>query len=58
MTGYHRMKKGKKMPSIELEGHSDAHFALIDGKIVRVEGRATSAPAGPSIPTFERPLRE
>jgi len=59
VTGYHRMKKGKKMPSIELEGHSDAHFALIDGKIVRVEGAAgPSAPAGPRLPTFERPLRE
>ena len=31
------MKKGKKMPSIELEGHSDAEFTLIDGKIVRVD---------------------
>ncbi len=30
------LKKGKKMPSIELEGHSEAKFVLQDGKIVRV----------------------
>lgn len=36
-TGYHGMKKGKKMPSIELEGHSESTFALVDGKIVKVE---------------------
>ena len=55
------MKKGKKMPSIELEGHSDAHFALIDGKIVRVEGsarQAAASAAGPRMPSFERSLRE
>ena len=39
------MKKGKKMPSIELDGHSEARFALVDGKIVRVESPpAVSAP--------------
>ena len=38
------MKKGKKMPSIELDGHSEARFALVDGKIVRVE-----APSPPSV---------
>lgn len=56
------MKKGKKMPAIELEGHSDARFALVDGKIVRVE-----APVhGPSVgqvpqmpgPAFEARLRD
>lgn len=41
------MKKGKKMPSIELDGHSEAKFALIDGKIVRVEPSSPSVPAGP-----------
>ncbi|MEA3200866.1 MAG: hypothetical protein QOE90_2294 [Thermoplasmata archaeon] len=47
------------MPSIELEGHSDAHFALIDGKIVRIEGQARGAqPAGaPEMPAFDRQLR-
>lgn len=25
------------MPSIELEGHSEAKFALVDGKIVRLD---------------------
>lgn len=35
------MKKGKKMPSIELEGHSDAEFTLVDGKIVRIEKQGT-----------------
>jgi len=49
------MKKGKKMPSIELDGHSEAQFALVDGKIVRVP----AASAGPSIPShaFETRLR-
>ena len=37
--GYHEMKKGKKMPSIELEGESEATFALVNGKIVRVENQ-------------------
>ncbi len=50
------MKKGKKMPSIELDGHSEATFALVDGKIVRVQ----QPPAAPHIPshTFEPRLRE
>lgn len=39
------MKKGKKMPSIELEGHSEAQFALVDGKIVRVEAPRITMPA-------------
>lgn len=30
------VKKGGKLPSVEIEGHSDARFELIDGKIVRV----------------------
>lgn len=49
------MKKGKKMPSIELDGHSEASFALVDGKIVRVQ----QAAAGPQIPShsFEPRLR-
>lgn len=57
-AGYHRMKKGKKMPSIELDGHSDASFKLVDGKIVRVPGAAPVG--GPEIPShsFEPRLRE
>lgn len=49
------MKKGKKMPSIELDGHSEASFALVDGKIVRVP----QSSAGPQIPahSFEPRLR-
>lgn len=31
------MKKGKKMPSIELDGHSEAKFMLVDGKIIKVD---------------------
>lgn len=48
------------MPSIELEGHSEAHFALVDGKIVRIENSANrGAPAGapPETPNFDRQLR-
>lgn len=49
------MKKGKKMPSIELDGHSEAQFALVDGKIVRLGGQ----PAAPEIPShsFDTRLR-
>lgn len=49
------MKKGKKMPSIELDGHSDAKFALVDGKIVRID-----SPQPPQISpaTFESRLRD
>lgn len=36
------MKKGKKMPSIELDGHSEARFELVNGKIVRIEAPAPS----------------
>ncbi|MHB8584480.1 MAG: hypothetical protein ACYDDF_01390 [Thermoplasmatota archaeon] len=32
------MKKGKKMPAIEIQGESEARYELRDGKIVRVEG--------------------
>lgn len=49
------MKKGKKMPSIELDGHSDATFALIDGKIVRIPAAPTptpGVPSGPAMPDF------
>lgn len=51
------MKKGKKMPSIELDGHSEATFALVDGKIVRIP--AGGAQATPHIPShsFEPRLR-
>lgn len=35
--GVSGVKKGKKMPAIELEGTSEARFELRDGKIVRVE---------------------
>lgn len=51
------MKKGKKMPAIELEGHSDAKFTLVDGKIVRVESN-NMPPAGPAGPAFEARLRD
>jgi hypothetical protein len=52
--GYHGMKKGKKMPSIELDGHSEAQFALVDGKIVRVEKVETGGIAQiPTRPPFE-----
>ena len=48
------MKKGKKMPSIELDGHSEAQFALVDGKIVRVERTATPGVAEiPTRPPFD-----
>ena len=53
------MKKGKKMPSIELDGHSEAKFALVDGRIVRIEGQqpsAASIPSGP--PSFGIRLRD
>lgn len=43
------MKKGKKMPSIEVDGHSDAKFALVDGKIVRID----NAPQIPTPPRFD-----
>ena len=42
------MKKGKKMPSIELDGHSEAAFALVDGKIMRIPAHQ---PATPQIPS-------
>jgi hypothetical protein len=53
------MKKGKKMPSIELDGQSDASFVLIDGKIIRAEQprRESSQPAGPG-PSFSRLERD
>lgn len=44
------MKKGKKMPSIELEGHSDAQFVLKDGKIIRVDQMDSAHHAGPQGP--------
>lgn len=50
------MKKGKKMPSIELDGHSEATFALVDGKIVRVNAAASAMPQIPSH-SFEPRLR-
>lgn len=54
------MKKGKKMPAIELEGHSDAAFALVDGKIVRVEAPRAVAPPTPGLqaPAFDARLRD
>ena len=41
------MKKGKKMPSIELDGHSEARFELVDGKIVRIEAPTPSRVSAP-----------
>lgn len=52
------MKKGKKMPAIELEGHSEARFTLVDGKIVRVDAPMTPPAQGPQGPAFEGRLRE
>ncbi|HWG89264.1 MAG TPA: hypothetical protein VNZ52_00295 [Candidatus Thermoplasmatota archaeon] len=49
------------MPSIELEGHSDAEFQLIDGKIVRVEKGATGHKHPDALhqrPELGRPGRE
>lgn len=54
-NGVFGVKKGKKMPAIELEGHSEARFELVDGKIVRIEtqrrredeGRESRLPGGP-----------
>ena len=37
------------MPSIELDGHSEATFALVDGKIVRIPAQPQAAP--PQIPS-------
>lgn len=46
--GVFGVKKGKKMPAIELDGRSEARFELRDGKIVRVEDEHESRlPAGP-----------
>jgi hypothetical protein len=47
------MKKGKKMPSIELDGHSEAQFALVDGKIVRVERNHPQVAEIPTRAPFE-----
>ena len=47
------MKKGKKMPSIELDGHSEAQFALVDGKIVRVDRAEAGMAQIPTRPAFE-----
>lgn len=43
------------MPAIEVEGHSDAKFALVDGKIVRVDANSGLAPPAPA---FEPRLRD
>ncbi|HVM44665.1 MAG TPA: hypothetical protein VM582_01920 [Candidatus Thermoplasmatota archaeon] len=45
------------MPSIELDGHSEAQFTLVDGKIVRVAAPASAS--GPQMPSdaFESRLR-
>lgn len=45
------VKKGKKMPAIEIEGTSSARYELRDGKIVRVDSNEDRHPQGPS---FER----
>jgi hypothetical protein len=53
------MKKGKKMPSIELDGQSDASFVLIDGKIIRAERPARDVPQNVgSAPSFSRLERD
>ena len=41
------------MPSIELDGHSEATFALVDGKIVRVNAGMPQMPSH----SFEPRLR-
>lgn len=47
------VKKGKKMPAIEIEGSSTARYELRDGKIVRVDEDAPR-PAGPGADFGER----
>lgn len=53
------LKKGKKMPSIELEGHSEAHYVLKDGKIVKVDGAASGSriELGPEVLHDRAPKR-
>lgn len=41
------------MPSIELDGHSEAQFALVDGKIVRVDRTQAGIAEIPTRPAFE-----
>lgn len=42
------------MPSIELEGHSEAKFMLVDGKIVRIESPTHNVtPMPPQGPSFD-----
>lgn len=48
------MKKGKKMPSIELDGQSEAKFVLVDGKITRVEGTPTQQPPEFQVERLDR----
>jgi hypothetical protein len=52
------MKKGKKMPSIELEGHSEAKFVLVDGKIVRMENTPTPTATHGGSFDIDRRFRE
>lgn len=42
------------MPSIELDGHSEAKFVLVDGKIVRAERAPQGAPPTPPAFNVER----
>ena len=46
------VKKGKKMPAIEIEGTSSARYELRDGKIVRVDDADSLRPEGG--PSFDR----
>lgn len=52
------MKKGKKMPSIELDGHSEAKFALVDGKIVRLEATTPPNVSSPFDMGLDRKFRD
>ena len=46
------VKKGKKMPAIEIEGTSSAKYELRDGKIVRVD--VPNEDLRPQGPSFDR----
>lgn len=49
------------MPSIELDGHSEAKFALVDGKIVRLETQRVQQQPPAALagaPSFDARLRD
>jgi len=48
------VKKGKKMPAIEIEGSSTARYELRDGKIVRVDEEVPSPGQAPGAEFADR----